>query len=35
MVDIESLTAEIRRGNKKEEEKRKKQDENIVVWPIP
>jgi len=29
MVDIQSPTAEIRRGNKKEEERRKKQDENI------
>jgi len=28
MVDIQSLTAEIRRGNKKEERK-KKQDEHI------
>ena len=27
MVDIQSPTAEIRRGNKKEEERRKKQDE--------
>jgi len=35
MVDIQSLTAEIRRGNKKEEERRKKQDENIMVCPIP
>jgi len=34
MVDIQSLTGEIRRGNKKEEE-RKKQDENIMVCPIP
>jgi len=34
MVDIQSLTAEIRRGNKKEE-RRKKQDENIMVCPIP
>jgi len=32
MVDIQSLTAEIRRGNKK---RRKKQDENIMVCPIP
>jgi len=30
MLDIQSLTAEIRRGNKKEEE-RKKQGENIMV----
>jgi len=35
MVDIQSLTAEIRRGNKKEERRRKKQDENIMVCPIP
>jgi len=37
MVDIQSPTAEIRRGKKrkkKEEEKRKKQDENIMVCPI-
>ena len=27
MVDIQSLTAEISRGNKKEEERKKKQDE--------
>jgi len=33
MVDIQSLTAEIRRGKK--EERRKKQDENIMVCPIP
>jgi len=37
MADIQSPTAEIRRGKKKEEEKRKKkpQDENIMVCPIP
>jgi len=35
-IDIPSLTAEIRRGNKKEERrKKKKQDENIMVCPIP
>jgi len=36
MVDIQSPTAEIRRGKKKEEERRKKkkQDENIMVCPI-
>jgi len=37
MVDIQSPTAEIRRGKKKEEEERrrkKKQDENIMVCPI-
>ena len=31
MVNIQSPTAEIRRG-KKEEERRKKQDENIMVF---
>jgi len=35
MVDIQSPTAEIRRGKKEEEErKKKKQDENIMVCPI-
>jgi len=35
MVDIQSPTAEIRRGEKKEERrKKKKQDENIMVCPI-
>jgi len=37
MVDIQSPTAEIRRGKKEEEERRrrkKKQDENIMVCPI-
>jgi len=34
MVDIQSMTAEIRRGNKKEEEKKKETDENIMVCPI-
>jgi len=36
MVNIQSQTAEIRRGKKrkKEEERRKKQDENIMVCPI-
>jgi len=35
MVDIQSPTAEIRRGNKKkEEEERKKQNENIMICPI-
>jgi len=33
MVNIQSPTAEIRRG-KKEEERRKKQDENIYGLPI-
>jgi len=37
MVDIQSPTAEIRRGNKKRRKKkeRKKEDENIMVCPIP
>jgi len=37
MVDIQSPTAEIRRGKRKEEERRrkKKQDENIYGLPIP
>jgi len=37
MVDIQSPTAEIRRGKKrrkKEERRKKKQDENIMVCPI-
>jgi len=35
MVNIQSPTAEIRRGKKEEEErKKKKQDENIMVCPI-
>jgi len=35
MVDIQSPTAEIRRGKKKErKKKKKKQDENIMVCPI-
>jgi len=34
MVDIQSPTAEIRRGKKEEEERKKKQDENIMVCPI-
>jgi len=35
MVDIQSLTDEIRRGkNKKEERRKKKQDENIMACPI-
>jgi len=33
MVNIQSPTAEIRRGKKKER-RRKKQDENIMVCPI-
>jgi len=35
MVNIQSPTAEIRRGKKKEERRRKKkQDENMMVCPI-
>jgi len=35
MIDIQSPTAEIRRGKKKERRRRrKKQDENIMVCPI-
>jgi len=38
MVDIQSATAEIRRGKKEErkkkERRKKKQDENIMVCPI-
>jgi len=35
MVNIQSLTAEIRRGKKEERRRRKKkQDENIMVCPI-
>jgi len=34
MVNIQSPTAEIRRGKKEEERRRKKQDENIMVCPI-
>jgi len=36
MVNIQSPTAEIRRGKKrKKKERRKKQDENIMVCSIP
>jgi len=36
MVDIQSATAEIRRGKNEEERKKKKpQDENIMACPIP
>jgi len=37
MVDIQSPTAEIRRGKKerRRRRKKKKQDENIMVCPIP
>jgi len=34
MADIQSATAEIRRG-KKRRKKNKRQDENIMVCPIP
>jgi len=34
MVNIQSPTAEIRRGKKEERRKKKKQDENIMVCPI-
>jgi len=35
MVDIQSATAEIRRGTKKKKDRKKPQDENIMVCPIP
>jgi len=38
MADIQSATAEIRRGKKKKKKKKKKnkpQHENIMVCPIP
>jgi len=39
MADIQSATAEIRRGKTQKERKKKKkkkpQDENIMVCPIP
>jgi len=38
MADIQSATAEIRRGKRKKKERRKKKkpsDENIMVCPIP
>jgi len=35
MADIQSVTAEIRRGKKEERKKKKPQDENIMVCPIP
>jgi len=36
MVDIQSATAEIRRGKKKKDRRRRKpQDENIMVCSIP
>jgi len=37
MADIQSPTAEIRRGKRKKKKERKKKphDENIMVYPIP
>jgi len=36
MADIQSATAEIRRGKKQiDRQKKKPQDENIMVCPIP
>jgi len=35
MADIQSPTAEIRRGKKERKKKEKTQDENIMVCPIP
>jgi len=35
MVDIQSATAEIRRGKKEEEERKKPQGKNIIACPIP
>jgi len=36
MVDIQSATAEIKRGKRKKKEERKKPlDENIMACPIP
>jgi len=35
MADIQSVTAEIRRGKKEERKKKKPQDENIMVCRIP
>jgi len=36
MADIQSATAEIRRGKRRRRRKKKKlQDENIMVCPIP
>jgi len=34
MINIQSPTAEIRRGKKRRRKKKKKQDENIMVCPI-
>jgi len=35
MADIQSATAEVRRGKKEEERKKKPQGKNIMVCPIP
>jgi len=35
MVDIQSVTAEIRRGKKEEVERKKPQGKNIMACPIP
>jgi len=35
MVDIQSVTAEIRRKKKKERKKKKAQGKNIMAFPIP
>jgi len=35
MADIQSVTAEIRRGKKRRRKKKKPQDENIMVCPLP
>jgi len=35
MADIQSATAEIRRGKKEERKKKKPQGKNIMVCPIP
>jgi len=35
MADIQSVTAEIRRGKKKKEEEEENTGQNIMVCPIP
>jgi len=35
MVDIQSATAENRRGKRRKKKKKKPQDENIMACPIP
>jgi len=35
IADIQSATAEIRRGKKEDRKKKKPQDENIMVCSIP